>query len=67
VERVERPLTMQLGPDQVLLNLGIRFRRGLSLPDIEAAIDRLERSIQTRYPEVRHIFIEADSLTPPAP
>lgn len=63
VERIERPLTMHLGPEQVLLNLGVRFRRDLTLGAVEAAIDRLEQQIRARFPEVRQIFIEADSLT----
>jgi divalent metal cation (Fe/Co/Zn/Cd) transporter len=62
VERVGRPLTMQLGPDQILVNLEIKFRAGLSVKELEAAVDRIEKSIRSHHPDVRHIFIEAESF-----
>lgn len=66
---VDRPLTMYMGPDQLLLNLDVRFRAGLSVPELEAAIDRMEKRIRERYPKVKRIFIEAEGLrsTQPSP
>ena len=61
VEAVSDLLTMQLGPDQVLLTMDIRFRRGLSVQELEAAIDRLESRIRQEEPTIQRIFIEADS------
>jgi cation diffusion facilitator family transporter len=57
-----RPLTMHFGPDEVLLNLDVRFRSDLSSEAIMGAVDRLERGIRERHPEIRRIFIEAESL-----
>jgi cation diffusion facilitator family transporter len=57
-----RPLTMHFGPDEVLLNLDVRFRSGLSSETIMGAVDRLERGIRERHPEIKRIFIEAESL-----
>jgi cation diffusion facilitator family transporter len=62
VERIERPLTMHFGPDTVLLTMNVRFRDGVSASEAEAAVLRLERAIQDRYPAIKHIFIEARSL-----
>ncbi|MBP7148495.1 MAG: cation transporter [Acidobacteria bacterium] len=62
VERVERPLTMHLGPHDVLLNLGITFRQGLTLAQVEAAVTRLENAIRAEHPDIRQIFIEASSI-----
>jgi len=62
VERVGDLLTMQLGPDEVLLNVDIRFRRGLDVGELESAIDRLESRIKHEEPTIQRIFIEADSL-----
>jgi cation diffusion facilitator family transporter len=62
VESVGDLLTMQLGPDQVLLAVDIRFRRGLDIQQLESTIDRLEARIREEEPTVRNIFIEADSL-----
>ena len=65
VERVGDLLTMQLGPDQVLLTVNIRFRRGLDLPQLEATVARLEERIKKEDPTIERIFIEANSLRQP--
>jgi|SRR6266576_376941 len=62
VERVGDLLTMQLGPDQVLLNVDIQFRKGLDLPQLEGAIDRIEANIRKVEPTIQRIFIEAESF-----
>lgn len=61
VEEIGDPLTMHLGPSEVLLNLGVRFRKGLGSEELEAAIDRMESAIRREHPEVRRIFLEVDS------
>ena len=63
VERAMPPLTMHFGPQEVLLNLDIKFRAGLSAEEIEAAVDRMEAAIRKRHPEIKRIFIEAESIT----
>ena len=63
VERVGDLLTMQLGPNQVLLTVDIRFRRPLEVQQLEAAIDRLENRIRQAEPTIERIFIEAESFT----
>jgi cation diffusion facilitator family transporter len=65
VAHVERALTMQLGPDQVLLNLEVIFRSDLSASEVAEAIDRIERAIRAAHPEVLRIFIEAEAITGP--
>jgi len=62
VERIERPLTMHFGPNTVLLTLNVRFRGDVSASEVEAAVLRVEKAIQDKYPEMEHIFIEARSL-----
>ena len=61
VEEIADPLTMHLGPSEVLLNLGVRFRPGLNSEKLEDVIDRLEAAIRKDHPEVRRIFLEVDS------
>jgi cation diffusion facilitator family transporter len=56
------PLTMHLGPEEVLLNLEIDFRPGLPPGQITESIQRLEEEIRRRHPEIQRIFIEARSL-----
>lgn len=62
VERVGDLLTMQLGPEEVLLNVNIQFRRSLSLEQLESAIERIESRIRKEEPSVQRIFIEAESF-----
>jgi cation diffusion facilitator family transporter len=62
VERVGDLLTMQLGPEEVLLNVAIKFRRGQNVQDLETTIDNLERRIRAEEPSIKRIFIEAESL-----
>jgi cation diffusion facilitator family transporter len=66
VEAVGVILTMQMGPDQVLLAVEIRFRRGLDVQQVESTIDRLEARIRQQEPTLEKIFIEPDSLQAPA-
>jgi cation diffusion facilitator family transporter len=62
VEQVGDLLTMQLGPEQVLLTVNIQFRRGLSLTQLEEAIERIEARIRREEPTIERIFIEAESF-----
>ncbi len=65
VRRVGDALSMQLGPDEVLLNLDVEFAPEVSGTDIPAAIQRLEARIRRAHPEVTRIFVEASSLLRP--
>jgi len=64
VEEVGDLLTMQLGPEQVLLTVNIQFRRKLTLEQLEEAIERIEARIRREQPSVQRIFIEAESFKP---
>ena len=58
IRRVERPLTMQLGPDEVLLTLEIELHPELTSREVAATIVRFEERIREQRPEVHHIFAE---------
>jgi cation diffusion facilitator family transporter len=62
VERSRRPLTMQLGPYEILVNLDVQFRPSLTAVEIQEAVQRLERNIRQRHPEAKRIFLETQSL-----
>ena len=55
-------LTMHLGPDDVLLNIEVKFTPGLPAEQIHEAVHRIERRINEPYPEVTRIFIEVEAL-----
>ena len=63
VEAVDMPMTMHFGPQEVMLALNVKFKANLAVGEVEMGIDRLEETIRTRHPEVKRIFIEAQSLS----
>jgi cation diffusion facilitator family transporter len=63
VVSARRPYTIHFGPNEILLALDIQFTHDLSEIDLVGVIDRLERKIQFEIPLIKHIFIEAESLT----
>jgi cation diffusion facilitator family transporter len=64
VRAVRRPLTMQLGPQELLLNLELAFDQTLTAAQVAQEIEALEASIRGHCPAVQRIFIEARSLRP---
>ena len=62
IDRVDRLLTMQLGPAQALLTASVRFRQDMHIREVEQAMERLERKISSQCPTIRHIFFESSSL-----
>ena len=63
VQEVIRVLTMQLAPQEVLLNLEIQFSKNLTGEEIALTVKSLELKISQKHPEIKQIFIEAKSLT----
>ncbi len=61
VEHVNEVLTMHMGPDFILANISVDFRDGLKSEDIERTIADMSRAIKKRHPEIKRIFIEAES------
>lgn len=56
------PMTMYFGSQSTLLTINVRFHQALQRDGIEQSIDRMEDAVRHRYPKVRHIYIEAESL-----
>jgi len=67
VAAVSGPLTMHLGPDEILVNLGLRFREGTPPAEMAAAVDRIDRSIRSTHPRVRHVFIDTRAAAEASP
>jgi cation diffusion facilitator family transporter len=61
VDRVTQLLTLHLGPDVILLAMKIAFEPTLSVSQVEEVTNRIEAAIRAELPQMRKIFIEADS------
>jgi cation diffusion facilitator family transporter len=61
VDAITQLLTLHLGPDVVLLAMKVAFRASLTVEQIEEVTNRIEARIREAMPQMRKIFIEADS------
>lgn len=62
IRRLVRTLSMHMGPHDVLLTMETEFRPGLTAAETARVIDRLDKEIRGRHPEIKHIFVEAQSI-----
>jgi len=62
VQHMRRPLTMYLGPNDVILALDIEFENRLSADQVERAVDALQDAIRAQHPEFKRIFVEAKAI-----
>lgn len=62
IEAVNELLTMHLGPHDILVNLSLDFNDTLTSAEVEDTITDLERRIKAEYPDIRRVFIEAQSF-----
>ncbi|GAB3807886.1 cation diffusion facilitator family transporter [Micromonospora zhanjiangensis] len=58
VERVDTLLTMQLGPDDVLVAAKLDFADDATGAQIEATADLAEQRLTDRYPTIRYVFLD---------
>jgi divalent metal cation (Fe/Co/Zn/Cd) transporter len=61
VDHLNELLTMHMGPNFILANCSIGFRNDLPAIDMEKCIARLDTEIKQQFPNVKRIFIEAES------
>jgi len=65
VHRAGWPLTMHLGPDDVLLALDAEFMTGVAAEEVSRAVNRIEAAVRQRFPEIGRIYIESRRVTAP--
>ncbi|SCE81750.1 cation diffusion facilitator family transporter [Micromonospora matsumotoense] len=66
VDRIDTLLTMQLGPDDILVAAKVDFRDEATGGDIEADADEAERRLTARYPEIGYVFLDPTRSLPGA-
>jgi len=54
--------TMHLGPEDVLVAASVDAIDGIPAEEVERVVSKLEHAIKARYPEVRRLFIETQSV-----
>jgi cation diffusion facilitator family transporter len=64
IERVGEVLTLHMGPEYILVNLSVDFRDDCSAGNMEASIAALSGAIKGRWPRVKKVFVEAETLRP---
>ena len=61
VHTVNEVRTMHMGPQAILVNLSVDFRDNLVVGQVEHTVASLDRAIKGNYPDVKHVYIEAES------
>jgi len=61
VRSIGRLLTMQLAPDEILVNMDVELADRLTTDQIESVIDHVESEIRTAVPAATRIFIEPEA------
>ncbi len=61
VVAVNEVLTMHIGPEFILVNISVDFRDGTPAEKIEVAIAEADRNIKNGFPQVKRVFVEAES------
>jgi cation diffusion facilitator family transporter len=63
VDRAGDILTMYMGPNELLVNLGVFFTPGTTAEQMHEAIHRIEKDLAAAYPECTRVYIETESVT----
>ena len=62
VKLAGRPLSMYIGPEEILLALDVQFDPELHAEEIARAVRALEKQIRERFPKICRIYIETSTL-----
>jgi cation diffusion facilitator family transporter len=65
VVRLIHARTEHLGPEEVLLAAKVEFAGGMTVPELAAAVDRVEASVRSAVPAVGLIYVEPDLYRDP--
>jgi len=61
VSTSEKPLTMQLGPDQILVNIDLHLQPELSAHEQMELLERISSRIRKRHPQVVRVSLNPSS------
>jgi len=63
IKQVNELVTVHMGPQNILVNMSVDFIDGLASEAVEAATAEFNLQIKQTLPNVRRVFIEAESWT----
>jgi len=58
IVHVSRALTMQMGPNEVVVDLEVAVRPDLDASGLREALRRVERNVRERHPQITHMYVE---------
>ncbi len=67
INHMNEVLTMHMGPEYVLVTVSVDFSDHATTEEIESAVAYLDYEIKEAYPNVKRVFIEAESMTQKEP
>ncbi|MBF9239216.1 cation diffusion facilitator family transporter [Hymenobacter sp. BT683] len=62
VQHMRAPLTMYMGPTDVILALDVEFENRMTASEVETSIKTIQSAIRDKHPEFKRIFVEAKSI-----
>lgn len=62
VEKAGNILTMYMGPQDLIVNMGVCFIPGTTDQQMHDSIHRIEADLLTAYPETKRVYIETETL-----
>ncbi len=62
VEKAGNILTMYMGPQDLIINMGVCFVSGTTDQQMHDSIHRIEADLRTAYPETKRVYIETETL-----
>ena len=63
VDKAKKILTIYLGPEDVAATLELEFKKDITGAELRRAVRRIELAIKKKYPKIKNVFYEAESLT----
>ena len=61
VTHVNEVLTMHMGPEFILVNISVDFQDSMTSEVVEGCVANLDRTIKTKHPLVKRVFVEAEA------
>ncbi len=62
IQSINEISTLHMGPEFILVTISVDFLNGIASENLERSVSQLSDQIKQVYPQVKRVFIEAESL-----